>query len=57
MAHPLIADLKLEILDILRGIDETKAESPDGLWETTEGAERGTILMTKISCAFEEWDM
>jgi hypothetical protein len=57
MANPLIEDLRMEINDILCGMYETKAESPDGLWETTDGAACGTILMAKINAAFAEWDM
>ena len=41
------------IKDILRGVDQTEIESPDGWWETSTGAEFGAEKLKQIMAALQ----
>ena len=45
----LVAEHEREaVIAILKGIDETEIESPDGWWETSTGAEFGAAILASI---------
>jgi len=42
------ADEREAILPMLKGIDETEIDSPDGWWETSSGAKFGAEILAAI---------
>ena len=45
----LVAEHEREaVIALLKGIDETEVESPDGWWETSTGAEFGASILAAI---------
>jgi PIN domain nuclease of toxin-antitoxin system len=48
------ADLVNKVKDILKGIDEDECVSPDGWWETSEGASFGKTKLAEVINACKE---
>lgn len=37
----------MSLRELLKGIDETEAESPEGWWETSKGSEFGALILNQ----------
>ena len=42
------------LITLLKGIDQTETESPDGWWETSTGADFGTGILAAIRARGEK---